>query len=89
MICSNPACTNELFKVTVQHRSIDADHPDRLPVKIVCAHCKKPFKAWITNEQMKQMLDRIDRLVQAYDSLVRLFGYFERQQTEKPWWKFW
>ena len=88
MKCSNPACDSERFNVTVQHKSLDRDHPDRMPVKLTCAKCKKPVKAWITNEQMKEMLNKFYALVRAYDSLVRVFAHLEKK-SEKPWWKFW
>ncbi len=88
MKCSNPACEHEEFKVTVQHKSIDRDHPDRLPVKLVCAKCRKPVKVWITNEQMKEMLRTQNRLVKSFSALVSSFDSYVEWST-KPWWKFW
>ena len=88
MECSNPACKNEKFKVTVEHKSIDSDHPDRLPVKLVCAKCRKPVKVWITNTQMKQMVKLFGIQSDAYivlsENFIRLIDVLN-----KPWWKFW
>ena len=89
MKCSNPACGKETFTVTVQHKLIDPEHPDRLPVKLFCRHCGKPVKAWITNEQMKQLLVKYSSLASAYEALAARIYVTVKLKPKKPWWKIW
>lgn len=89
MKCSNPACTCKTFTVVVEHKLVDPEHIDRLPVKLFCSKCKKPVKAWITNAQMKELLTKYGKMVDAYKALVACFENLVDRMSKKPWWKFW
>ena len=88
MRCNNPACRNETFKVSVEHRQVDKEHIDRLPVRLHCAKCGKPAKAWITNLQMKELIALHGGQLTAMKSLALSFEYLAKVKR-KPWWKFW
>lgn len=91
MKCSNPACSRELFKVQVERRRIDPMRPEELPVRLTCAHCGKQVKAWITNEQMRQIINLLNELNTEIEFLRRLdkTARVELTVEHKPWWKFW
>lgn len=87
MICSNPACTSEVFSVTLEHKIARKEKSaDRMPVKLTCTHCKKPVKAYITNEQMLVVSRLLKQIATNQSDLIHIY----RQLAEKkPWWKFW
>ncbi len=54
MKCPNPACGRDIFKVRVAHKQMIKDLP-MLPVELACAHCDRKIKAWITNQNLKDL----------------------------------
>ena len=87
MKCSNPACNHELFKVTVEKKflrlNVEKLPFGRLPITLVCAKCGKPVKAWVTNEQLKQLVVILVEFKVAMTDDMKEFIEFIRQQ-EKP-----
>ena len=54
MKCPNPACGRDIFKVRVVHKQIIKDLP-MLPVELTCTHCNRKVKAWVTNQNLKDL----------------------------------
>lgn len=89
MKCSNPACSSEKFLVQIERKPISPEQPDRLPVKLTCAHCKKPVKVWITNVQMKEMLKLLVVMKQSINADLKamLDAIIEVPDERKRGWK--
>ena len=86
MKCSNPACTSEKFLLQVEHRLVE--QPDRLPVKATCAHCGKPVKAYITNTQMKDLMQWMKELTAPMEEVTTaMIRWLEQAVPRKRGWK--
>jgi len=55
MQCPNPACKRELFKVKVVWKQRIKDLPMLLPVELTCAHCGRKIKAYVLNENLRDV----------------------------------
>jgi|GEM_PF-3667228 len=55
MQCPNPACKRDLFKVRVVWKQRVKDVPMLLPVELACAHCGRKIKAYVLNENLRDV----------------------------------
>ncbi len=64
MQCPNPACKRDLFKVRVvrRHNKQKLKDVPMLPVELICAHCNRKIKAWVTNQNLKDIASDLDDL---------------------------
>lgn len=87
MFCPNPACANETFKVRVARKQIIKEIP-MLPVELTCAKCGRRIKAWIINDQLKEIYGNLVALAEGqkmiFEELERIVpeskerkGFFE------------
>ena len=82
MQCSNPACKHELFSVILEHSEAKKIAAGRLPVKLTCAKCGKPVRAYISNEQMLN----VTKLMQLHaNNLARILLVLNDVLNKKPW----
>ena len=92
MKCPNPACGRDLFKVRVVWKQKIKGLPHFLPVALECAHCHRQIKAYVLNEDVREMvrvLSEMESVCNETRSMINnLIGKIERD-LKKPWWKFW
>lgn len=55
MQCPNPACKRELFKVRVVWKQRVKELPMLLPVELACAHCGRKIRAYVLNENLRDV----------------------------------
>lgn len=78
MRCPNPACKKCLFKVRVVHKQIIKGLP-MLPVELTCAHCNRKTKAWVTNQNLKDIHANLKILLEGQKMI-----YEQLQSTLEP-----
>jgi len=80
MQCPNPACKRDLFKVRVAWKVRIKELPMFLPVELTCAHCGRKIKAYVLNENLKEVHTILNMLLEGqkmiYEKALR--------PTEKP-----
>ena len=85
MKCPNPACRRELFKVLVVWKQKIKELPHFLPVSLECAHCHRKIKAYVLNEDVRNMVKILNEIGKNVNKIVLNIECV----PEKPWWKFW
>ena len=63
MNCPNPACRNETFKARVARKHYIKEIP-MLPVELTCAKCGRRIKAWVINDQLKEIYSNLRALLE-------------------------
>ena len=64
MQCPNPACKKDLFRVKVAWKQRIKDLPMLLPVELACAHCGRKIKAYVLNENLRDVHSILEMLLE-------------------------
>jgi len=76
MQCPNPVCKRELFKVRVIWKQRIKDLPMLLPVELTCAHCGRKIKAYVLNENLRDVHSILKLLLEGQKMVYeRLEGF--------------
>lgn len=77
-----PRCQNDTFKVNIQWK-----HKDRanvFPVQLMCARCGHNLKAFITNEEMREVVKLLTELMLRVEKLETV-KELERPEKRQRW----
>lgn len=91
MKCRN--CQGEMFRVQIKTRDMVQLYERNpkmaqdagFPVVITCIKCGHIVKAWIVNEQIKELLRKQENLVSAYKALVACFENLVERTKKRTW----
>ena len=71
MQCPNPACKRELFRARVLRKEVIKGLP-MLPIELTCDHCKRKIKAWVINQNLKDIHANLKILMEGQQMLYEM-----------------
>lgn len=67
MQCPNPACKRDTFNVRVVRKENVPGIP-MMSVELTCTHCGHKIKAWVTNQNLKDIDSDLDAIMKSLKS---------------------